>query len=85
MASRLKLIVMSSTIGFSPAIAAPMPAPVITDSAIGVSFTRRGPNSSRKPFVTAYEPPYAPMSSPMRKTRSSFWSCQRRACRIASR
>ena len=34
------MIVISSTMGFRPAIAAPMPAPTMTDSAIGVSFTR---------------------------------------------
>ncbi len=52
-ASRLKLQVMISTIGRSPAIAAPMPAPVKPFSASGVSMIRSGPNSSSRPLVTA--------------------------------
>ena len=43
MASRLKLIVMISTIGLRPAIAAPTAEPTSTDSAIGVSLIRSGP------------------------------------------
>ena len=53
MASRLKLMVMSSTMGRSPATAAPMPEPTITDSDIGASLTRSRPYRSRKPLVTA--------------------------------
>ena len=35
----------------------PEPVPTMPDSAIGVSMTRSSPNSSRRPFVTEYEPP----------------------------
>ena len=51
MASRLKLIVMISTTGRSPIIAAPMATPVNPSSQIGVSRTRRGPNSASSPAV----------------------------------
>ena len=40
---------MISAIGFSPVIAAPMAAPMIACSEIGVSRTRSGPNCSYKP------------------------------------
>ena len=33
-------------------MAAPTPAPTKPASLIGVSMTRRGPNSSRRPWVT---------------------------------
>ena len=46
-------MVISSTIGREPPIAAPIPAPTITDSDIGVSLIRSGPYLSRKPRVTA--------------------------------
>ena len=51
MASRLKLMVMISTTGRSPIIAAPMATPVNPSSAIGVSRIRRGPNSASSPAV----------------------------------
>ena len=47
-----KLNVMNSTIGFSPAIAAPMPTPAKPCSVIGVSITRLAPNSCNSPCVT---------------------------------
>ena len=78
-------MVMSSTIGRIPPIAAPMPAPTNADSESGVSRTRSGPNSSRSPRLTPNEPPYIPTSSPMRKTRSSACIASRIACRTASR
>ena len=56
-ARRLKLTVMISTIGRSPPIAAPMPAPTNPDSESGVLRTRSRPNSSWSPLVTAYVPP----------------------------
>ena len=56
-ASRLKLTVMISTIGRSPAMAAPMPAPTKADSDSGVSRIRSGPNSSSRPRLTAKHPP----------------------------
>ena len=56
-ARRLKLTVMISTMGRIPAIAAPIPAPTKADSDSGVSRMRLGPNSSRRPFVTAKQPP----------------------------
>ena len=56
-ASRLKLMVISSTTGRRPTIAAPTPAPTITDSASGESLIRRFPYCSQKPLVTAKAPP----------------------------
>lgn len=51
-ASRLKLTVITSTIGRMPPRAAPTPAPTKADSESGVSRTRSGPNSSRRPRLT---------------------------------
>ena len=56
-ASRLKLTVMTSTIGRMPPIAAPMPAPTKAASESGVSRIRSGPNSSRSPRLTPNAPP----------------------------
>ena len=52
MATSRKLMVMISTTGRSPSIAAPTPAPTKPSSLMGVSRTRSGPNSSSKPAVT---------------------------------
>ena len=76
-AIRLKLIVMISTTGRSPSIAAPIAAPTKPSSAIGVSTTRFGPNSASRPAVILYEPSKTPISSPMRKTFSSRVSSAR--------
>ena len=84
-ASSEKFTVMISTIGRWPPRAAPMPVPTNASSDNGVSRMRSGPNSSKKPFVTAYEPPYWPTSSPMMKTRGSRCSASRCAARSASR
>jgi hypothetical protein len=56
MASRMKFMVITSTMGRSPAIAAPTPAPTTTDSDIGVSLTRCSPYFLPMPRVTAYGP-----------------------------
>ncbi len=56
-ANMLKLQVITSTMGRMPESAAPMPAPVKTDSANGVSRMRSGPNSSNRPLLTAKQPP----------------------------
>ncbi len=56
-ASMLKLIVITSTIGRMPPIAAPIPAPTNPDSDSGVLRTRSGPNSSSRPMLTAKAPP----------------------------
>ena len=48
---------MISAIGRSPVIAAPMAAPRIACSEIGVSRTRRGPNCSSRPPVALNTPP----------------------------
>src|SRR6516162_10259456 len=66
-----KLKVMNSTIGRSPAKAAPTPSPAKPCSVIGVSITRRGPNSWSRPWLTLYAPWYSPTSSPSKKTVSS--------------
>jgi hypothetical protein len=55
--SRLKLTVITSTIGRSPPSAAPMPAPRNVFSLSGVSRTRSGPNSASRPWLTAKAPP----------------------------
>ena len=49
MATSEKLKVMNSMMGRSPFIAAPTPIPAKPSSAIGVSITRRSPNSSNIP------------------------------------
>src|SRR4051812_17248738 len=72
---------MISTTGRMPAMAAPMPAPTIAISEIGVLRTRSGPNSSSSPCVTPIEPPISAMSSPMMNTSSSA----RMACTSVSR
>ena len=84
-ASSEKLIVISSTTGRSPAIAAPTPMPTIVFSEIGVSRTRFSPNSSSSPAVTLKAPWNTPMSSPIRNTRSSAVISSRRARFSASR
>ena len=68
-----------------PSTAAPIALPMIADSASGVSITRSGPNSSRKPSVTLKAPPKTPMSSPITKTRSSARISSRIASEIACR
>ena len=50
---------MISAIGFRPVIAAPIAAPRIACSEMGVSRTRRGPNFSRSPTVALNTPPAA--------------------------
>ena len=64
-ASSEKLIVISSTTGRRPVIAAPTPTPTIVFSEIGVSRTRFSPKSSSSPCVTLNAPLKTPMSSPM--------------------
>src|SRR5438270_2418052 len=76
---------MISTTGRMPAIAAPMPAPTIAISEIGVLRTRSAPNSSSRPCVTPIEPPISAMSSPMMKTSSSLRMTAPSASRTASR
>ena len=64
-ASSAKLTVISSTTGRSPPIAEPTPMPTIVFSEIGVSRTRRSPNSSRSPSVTLNAPWKTATSSPI--------------------
>ena len=49
-------LTISSTIGRNPPIAEPTPQPTIVFSEIGVSRTRRSPNSSSSPSVTLNAP-----------------------------
>ena len=84
-ASSEKLIVISSTTGRSPVMAAPTPMPTIVFSEIGVSRTRFSPNSSSSPAVTLKAPLKTPMSSPIRNTRSSRSISSRSAWLSASR
>ena len=74
-----------STTGRMPMWAAPAAAPTIATSEIGESITRRSPNRAMRPSVTLKAPPYAPMSSPSRKTFSSRAISSVSASRIASR
>ena len=62
---------MISATGRTPDIAAPIAAPTIACSLIGVSQTRLAPNSSKSPCVVLKTPPAAPMSSPMHTTDGS--------------
>ena len=55
---------MISAITGTPVIAAPMAAPRIACSEMGVSRTRSGPNSSSSPTVVLNTPPAPAMSSP---------------------
>src|SRR3954451_12876837 len=84
-ASSEKLIVISSTTGRSPVIAAPTPTPTIVFSEIGVSRTRFSPKSSSSPWVTLKAPLNTPTSSPSTSTRSSRSSSSRSAWLSASR
>ncbi len=59
-----KSLNISSAIGRSPFIAAPIAAPMIACSLIGVSRTRSGPNRSSSPSVVLKTPPAAATSSP---------------------
>ena len=71
--------------GRMPTTLAPTAVPMIPDSASGVSMTRVAPNSSTKPSVTLNAPPKTPMSSPIKKTRSSSRISERRPSEIACR
>ena len=76
---------MISTIGRSPIMAEPSPAPTIAASLIGVSKTRSGPCFSSRPPVTAKTPPAAATSSPKKITRSSAASASSSPSRTAVR
>ncbi len=56
-AQEMKSMNCISTTGSIPIMAAPMAAPIIADSLIGVSMIRSGPKWSRKPAVTRKAPP----------------------------
>ena len=62
---------MSSAIGRRPVIAAPIAAPTIACSLIGVSRTRFSPKRANRPSVSLNTPPAAPTSSPMSTTDAS--------------
>ena len=62
---------MISATGRRPVIAAPMAAPRMACSEIGVSHMRSGPNSSNRPAAVLNTPPAAPMSSPRHTTEGS--------------
>src|SRR5579884_1404659 len=81
----MKSSYMISTTGRMPCIAAPIPAPTIAISEIGVLRTRSPPNSSKRPCVTPIEPPICAMSSPMTKTSSSARIASASACFTAAR
>src|SRR5690242_18102531 len=80
----MKSSYMISATGRIPCIAAPIAAPTIAISEIGVLRTRSGPNSSTRPWVTPIEPPISAMSSPMTKTSSSPRIASASASRTAS-
>ena len=62
---------MISATGRIPVMAAPMAAPTIACSLMGVSQTRSGPNSANSPAAVLNTPSAAPMSSPRQTTVSS--------------
>ena len=66
-----KSLNMISAIGRRPVIAAPMAAPRMACSLIGVSRTRSGPNCSSRPGVVLNTPPAAATSSPRNTTLGS--------------
>ena len=69
-ATQMKSMNMMSTIGRRPVTAEPTPRPMIACSLIGVSTTRRSPNSACSPAYVPNTPPNAPMSSPAQNTFS---------------
>src|SRR3990172_8802118 len=72
-----------SQIGRMPYRAAPMPTPMIDNSARGESMIRPGPYFSNSPWVARKTPPRGPTSSPTMNTRSSWASSSSIACRSA--
>src|ERR1700712_4005887 len=80
----MKSMIMISATGNIPSIAAPMAAPTIAASEIGVSKTRSWPYLVDKPAVGP-DAPGSAMSSPSRNTRSSVCSAWSNARFSASR
>src|SRR6201994_101575 len=80
----MKSMIMISATGSSPSIAAPIAAPTIAASEIGVSNTRSWPYLVDRPAVGPVAPGSA-MSSPSRNTRSSACSASSSARLSASR
>lgn len=62
---------MISATGRIPVMAAPIAAPTMACSEMGVSHTRPGPNSLNSPAVVLNTPPASPMSSPRHTTAGS--------------
>jgi hypothetical protein len=56
-AGAMKSMNCISAIGLKPMCAAPIAAPTMAASEIGVSMIRSGPNSSKKPSVILKAPP----------------------------
>ena len=75
---------MYSTIGRHPFMAEPTAIPAKPNSAIGVSITLFGPNSSSMPFEALYAPLYSATSSPIKYTVSSRRISSLMASQIAS-
>src|SRR5690242_8523952 len=80
----MKSMIMISATGSSPSIAAPMAAPTIAASEMGVSSTRSWPYFVDSPAVGP-DAPGSAMSSPRRNTRSSAASAASSARLRASR
>ncbi len=80
-----KSLNMISATGFIPAMAAPMAAPAMACSEIGVSRIRSPPNSAYRPLVVLNTPPSRPTSSPSTSTSGSAASSWRSAASTASR
>ena len=74
---------ISSTQGCIPRMAAPTAIPRKPSSEMGVSMTRLGPNSSRKPVVMANTLPITAMSSPIMNILSSRRISSSRPSRMA--
>ena len=79
----MKSSYIHSTTGRRPRMAMPTAMPVKPDSLMGVSMTRLGPNSSKKPWVMANTLPITAISSPRTTTFSSRTISSCRPSRIA--
>ncbi len=80
MQTMVKSLIIISGTGFIPDKDAPMAAPIMACSEIGVARTRSSPCLVDRPTVALVTPPAgSAISSPNRKTSGSFSSARSRA------
>jgi hypothetical protein len=88
MAIVMKFIIMTSATGRYPPIAAPIAAPTIACSEIGVVFTRFSPNLVDRPLVAPITPPSSgsatssPSTSTLGSASIASWSARLTASTI---